>query len=148
MPDSEQSQLADRLNRLFEDVRPESRGGRRWTNDEVAAAVKAAEPAIRVSGAYLSALRTGAKRRPSTDLLAALARFFGVSVDYFVGGDTARTDTEAELARVAENLGVRRLALRALELSPEGLAAVTKIIEQVIELDAKQTEGPKSTVDD
>jgi transcriptional regulator with XRE-family HTH domain len=139
MPDSEQSLLADRLNRLFEDVRPEGRPGRRWTNDEVANAVKVAVPTIRVSGAYLSALRTGAKRRPSTELLAALARFFGVSVDYFVTGET-RTDTETELARVAENLGVRHLALRALELSPEGLAAVTKIIEQVIELDAKATE--------
>jgi transcriptional regulator with XRE-family HTH domain len=135
MADSERS-LADRLNTLFDGVRPQDRAGRRWTNDEVAAAVKAAEPGIRVSGAYLSALRTGAKRRPSTELLAALARFFGVSVDYFVTGDT-RTDTQAELARVAENLGVRRLALRALELSPEGLAAVTKIIEQVIALDAK-----------
>jgi transcriptional regulator with XRE-family HTH domain len=135
--------LADRLNRLFEDVRPPDRGGRRWTNDEVAAAVKEAEPTIRVSGACLSALRTGAKRRPSTDLLAALARFFGVPLDYFVTGDT-RTDAEAELARVAENLGVRRLALRALELSPEGLAAVTKIIEQVIELD---TNSDQSTVD-
>jgi transcriptional regulator with XRE-family HTH domain len=139
MPDGEQSLLADRLNRLFEDVRPEGRAGRRWTNDEVATAVKAAAPDIRVSGAYLSALRTGAKRRPSTELLAALAKFFGVSVDYFVGGQS-HTDAEAELARVAENLGVRRLALRALELSPEGLAAVTKIIEQVIELDAKQAE--------
>jgi transcriptional regulator with XRE-family HTH domain len=134
----EQSLLADRLNRLFEDVRPAGRAGRRWTNEEVANAVKLAEPAIRVSGAYLSALRTGAKRRPSTELLAALA---GVSVDYFVTGEL-RTDTTAELARVAENLGVRRLALRALELSPEGLAAVTKIIEQVIELDAKSGEEP------
>jgi transcriptional regulator with XRE-family HTH domain len=137
MPDGEQSQLADRLNRLFEDVR--GRGGRRWTNDEVATAVKEIDPSIRVSGAYLSALRTGAKRRPSTELLAALAKFFEVSVDHLVGGET-RTDAEAELSRVAENLGVRRLALRALELSPEGLAAVTKIIEQVIELDSKQAE--------
>jgi transcriptional regulator with XRE-family HTH domain len=138
MPD-EQSLLADRLNRLFEDVRPEGRAGRRWTNDEVANAVKVAVPTVRVSGAYLSALRTGAKRRPATELLAALAKFFGVSVDYFVTGQT-RIDAETELARVAQNLGVRHLALRALELSPEGLAAVTKIIEQVIELDAKAVE--------
>ena len=130
MPDGEQSLLADRLNRLFEDVR---RDGRRWTNDEVATALKAADPSLRVSGAYLSALRTGAKRHPATDLLAALAKFFGVSVDYLVSGDV-----EDQLARVAENLGVRRLALRALELSPEGLAAVTKIIEQVLEMDAKK----------
>jgi transcriptional regulator with XRE-family HTH domain len=138
MSDGEQSLLANRLNRLFEDVRPEGHAGRRWTNDEVATAVKQADPTVRVSGAYLSALRTGAKRRPSTDLLAALARFFGVSVDYLVVGD-ARSAAEAELARVAENLGVRKLALRALELSPEGLAAVTRIIEQVIESDARQS---------
>ncbi|AHH94012.1 hypothetical protein GCM10010174_85200 [Kutzneria viridogrisea] len=139
MSESEgQSVLAGRLNRLFEDIRPEGRSGRRWTNDEVAAAIKKSEPDIRVSGAYLSALRTGAKRRPSTELLVALARFFGVPLDYFVNeAVAAQADAELELAKVAGNLGVRQLALRALELSPEGLAAVTKIIDQVLALDGK-----------
>ena len=41
MPDGEQSLLADRLNRLFEDVRRDD---------------------IRVSGAYPSALRTDARK--------------------------------------------------------------------------------------
>ncbi|MBV9845272.1 MAG: helix-turn-helix transcriptional regulator [Kutzneria sp.] len=135
------SLLAGRLNRLFDDIRPEGRNGRRWTNDEVAVALKRSEPTMRVSGAYLSALRTGAKRRPSTEILIALARFFGVPLDYFVDDDAAaRTEAELELAKVAGNLGVRRLALRALELSPEALATVTEIIDQVIALDDKLSE--------
>ncbi|MEE1938017.1 XRE family transcriptional regulator [Streptomyces sp. TRM 70361] len=128
--------LAENLDRLFDAIRPEGPRGRRYTNEEVATAVKAAHPGLRVGGAYLSALRKGTKRNPSTELLNALARFFGVPASYFLDERTAaRTDAEIELARVAHNLGVRRLALRALELSPEGLAAVTRIVEHVLESD-------------
>jgi transcriptional regulator with XRE-family HTH domain len=127
---------AARLTKLFDDIRPDGRRGRRFTNEEVASAIKAANPDIRVTGSYLSALRTGAKRNPSVDLLRALAQFFGVPASYFLDHATAaQTDAEIELARVASNLGVRKLALRALELSPEGLAAVTKIVEHVLESD-------------
>ena len=124
--------LASRLDRLFSQVRQDG-AGRRYTNDEVAAAIKAVNPDIRVSGAYLSMLRTGAKRNPSTELLAALARHFGVRPSYFLDDQPAeQLDAEIELARVVGNLGVRRLALRALELSPESLAAVTEIVEHVL----------------
>ncbi|MFP8964636.1 XRE family transcriptional regulator [Streptomyces nanhaiensis] len=126
--------LAERLDRLFDTVRPEGPKGRRYTNEEVATAVKRAEPGVRVGGAYLSALRKGTKKNPSTELLTALARFFGVPASYFLDERAAtRTDAEIELARVAHNMGVRKLALRALELSPEGLAAVTRIVEHVLE---------------
>ncbi|PJE94165.1 transcriptional regulator [Streptomyces carminius] len=128
--------LAENLDRLFDAIRPEGPRGRRYTNEEVATAVKQAHPGLRVGGAYLSALRKGTKRNPSTELLTALARFFGVPASYFLDEHTAaQTDAEIELARVAHNLGVRRLALRALELSPEGLAAVTRIVEHVLESD-------------
>lgn len=129
--------LATRLDHLFESVRPDGARGRRYTNDEVAAAIRDSTPGIRVSGAYLSALRTGAKKNPSTELLCALARFFGVSASYFLDEETAeRTDAEIALAQFANNHGVRNLALRALELSPEGLAAVSQIVEQVLRSDA------------
>jgi hypothetical protein len=128
------SRLAESLNRLFDDVRPNGPDGRRYTNEEVAAAIRAAHPGIRVGGAYLSALRTGTKRNPSTELLAALARFFGVPADHFLDGDRPAAQTEAEiaLAKVARHHGVRHLALRALELSPQGLAVVTRVLEQVL----------------
>ena len=134
--------LARNLDRLFDTIRPHGPSGRRYTNEEVATAIKKANPEIRVGGAYLSALRKGTKRNPSTELLAALARFFGVPTSYFLDEETAaQTDAEIELAKVAHNLGVRQLALRALELSPEGLAAVTQIVEHVLSTDAAQQDG-------
>ncbi|GAA4664856.1 hypothetical protein GCM10023347_16180 [Streptomyces chumphonensis] len=137
--------LAARLNRLFGTIRPEGPRGRTYTNDEVALSVKESNPHIRVGGAYLSALRTGTKKNPSTELLAALARFFGVPASYFLDEATAvQTDAELALAQVAHNLGVRKLALRALELTPEGLAAVTRIVEHVLDGDIEGTDtgGP------
>ena len=144
MPDSgRRPTLADNLNRLFDEVRPYGPQGRRYTNEEVAAAVREANPGIRVGGAYLSALRKGTKRNPSTELLTALARFFGVPASSFLDEEETGADAaEAELARLAGNLGVRHLALRALELSPEGLAAATEIIEHVLELDARHGGAP------
>jgi Helix-turn-helix len=134
--------LADRLDGLFADIRPQGRGGRRYTNAEVAAAIKHANPSIRVSDAYLSALRKGSKRNPSTELLTALARFFGVPGSYFLDDGTAsRTDAEIELAKVAGNLGVRRLAFRALNLSPEDLAAITRIVEQTLNGERSPLDG-------
>ncbi|MFD1830753.1 XRE family transcriptional regulator [Streptomyces desertarenae] len=137
--------LAERLDRLFDQVRPDGPGGRRYTNEEVAAAVRGANPGVRVGGAYLSALRKGTKRNPSTELLGALARFFGVPASSLLDGGPgagAARGAEAELARVAENMGVRNLALRALELSPEALAAATEIVEHVLELDSRHGRGP------
>ncbi|MCT2593537.1 helix-turn-helix domain-containing protein [Streptomyces sp. N2-109] len=139
--------LAAHLDRLFDDIRPHGPRGRPYTNEEVATAVKRVNPGIRVGGAYLSALRKGTKRNPSTELLTALARFFGVPTSYFLDESTAaRAAAEIELAKVARNLGVRNLALRALELSPEGLAAVTQIVEHVLEGDTRaQPPGPPDT---
>lgn len=136
--------LAHRLNRLFDEVRPPDRGGRRYTNEDVAVAVKALDPRIRVGGAYLSALRNGTKRHPSTELLAALARHFGKPIAYFFDEAEGAAD---ELARLAGNTQVRRLALRALDLSPEGLSAVAKLVEQALEADRQRraTDDPAAT---
>jgi transcriptional regulator with XRE-family HTH domain len=130
--------LAVKLERLFREIRPPQQGGRSYTNDEVA-------ETIGVSGAYVSALRKGTRTNPSHEVLAGLAQFFGVKISYFLD-DLAAEQTEAEiaLARVMGNHGVRALALRALELSPQGLAAVTQMIEEVLKADqdAEGTERP------
>jgi transcriptional regulator with XRE-family HTH domain len=139
--------LAHRLDRLFDEVRPPGRGGRRYTNEEVAVAVKALNPDIRVGGAYLSALRNGTKKKPSTELLAALARHFGMPISYFFDEEpAARGDGAAgELARLADNTQVRRLALRALDLTPEGLAEVAELVERVLADEYQPPEDPGGT---
>jgi transcriptional regulator with XRE-family HTH domain len=127
--DKVESVLADRLNELFGMSRPR---GRPWTNDEVAAEIKKLAPEIKVSGAYLSALRNGKRRQPSQDLLVALAKFFGVSPAYFF--DSGRADRiNQQLAALDElrQAGVRGVALRAVGLPPEILDAVTAILDQM-----------------
>ncbi|MCM6778551.1 hypothetical protein NDR87_34220 [Nocardia sp. CDC159] len=121
MADSTQAPaLNDRLRRLFDDIRPAGRHGRRYTDDQVAAAVRAAHPEIRISGAYLSALRTGGATDPTPEVLTALAEFFGVRPGYFADPAIAdETDAEIALARILAEMGVRQIALRAARLRPQ-----------------------------
>ncbi len=124
--------LAERLNHLFRTSRPQ---GRNWTNREVAEEVKCINPGLKVSGAYLSALRTGKRTNPSTDLLSALAKFFGVSPAYFVDPDHAdRVDSQLAALNELGQAGVRGVALRVVGLPPESLAAITAVIDQVRKL--------------
>ncbi len=126
------SMLAERLDSLFRSSRPR---GRSWTNEEVATELKAHNPGLRVGGAYLSALRTGKRERPSYDLLEALAKFFGVAVAYFFDRDHADQTTQ-QLAMLDElhAAGVRSIALRAVGLPPESLDAVRAVLDQIRKL--------------
>jgi transcriptional regulator with XRE-family HTH domain len=123
--------LAARVDTLFRKSRPE---GRRWTNDEVADSLKRTSPGLRVSGAYLSAIRTGKRTKPSTDLLAALASFFGVSLAYFFDIDHA-DQVNAQLTALDElsQAGVRSVALRSIGLSQDSLDVVLAVLDQVRE---------------
>ncbi|QEU97048.1 helix-turn-helix domain-containing protein [Streptomyces kanamyceticus] len=133
MPESDEGALlAERLNHLFRASRPR---GRTWTNREVAEEVKLANPKLKVSGAYLSALRTGKRTNPSADLLSALAKFFGVSPAYFVDQNhAARVDSQLAALNELSQSGVREVALRAVGLPPESLAAISAVIDQVRKL--------------
>ncbi|MFJ3912714.1 helix-turn-helix domain-containing protein [Streptomyces vinaceus] len=120
--------LAVRLNDLFKTVRPR---GRQWTNAEVAEELKRANPDIKAGGVYLSQLRTGKRSNPSPDLLAALARFFGVSVAYFFDDEVAESVLdEAAVVDVLRQAGVRSVAMRAAGMKREHLLAITAIMDQ------------------
>jgi len=130
--------LAERLNHLFASTA--SLRGRCASNNEVAADIKAAHPEVRVSGAYLSALRSGKRSQPSVKLLRALADYFNVSMSYFTEphhsdatAPTADRDT-AELAAQLNELGVRRIALRAVGLNQDSLSTVTAVLDHVRKL--------------
>ncbi|MET9258852.1 helix-turn-helix domain-containing protein [Amycolatopsis sp. NPDC004079] len=120
--------LASRLDDLFRTVRPQ---GRHWTNAEVAAELKRASPELKVGAVYLSQLRTGKRTNPSQELLAALAKFFGVSVAYFFDDEVAGS-VLSELAAVEamRQAGVRAVAMRAAGMREENLQAITTIMDQ------------------
>ncbi|MGW7258749.1 helix-turn-helix domain-containing protein [Streptomyces sp. NPDC054834] len=124
--------LAVRLDNLFKTVRPK---GKHWTNAEVAEELKRASPELRVGGVYLSQLRTGKRANPSPDLLAALARFFGVSVAYFFDDKVAESVlNEIAAVEALRQSGVRAVAMRAAGMKKENLQAITAIMDQYRQL--------------
>jgi transcriptional regulator with XRE-family HTH domain len=120
--------LAARLDDLFRTVRPQ---GKHWTNAEVAAELKRESPELKVGSVYLSQLRSGKRTNPSQELLAALAKFFGVSVAYFFDEKVAG-DVLGELAAIEamRQAGVRAVAMRAAGMREENLQAITTIMDQ------------------
>jgi transcriptional regulator with XRE-family HTH domain len=132
-PEPPARSLADRLNHLFATVR--GRGGREYTNDDVAAAVSA-DQGISISGSYLWYLRTGARDNPTLKHLTALAAFFGVPPAYFFDDRIAeQVDAELALASAMREAGVRDIALRAAGLSPASLETISDLIERVRQLE-------------
>ena len=73
---SQENVIAERLNHLFETVHPT------YTPREVADAINAQAGVKIISAAYLSRLQTGQRAEPSDSRLVAIARFFGVDIDY------------------------------------------------------------------
>lgn len=126
--------IAERLNRLFATVHPPGRGP--YLLREVADAINAEAGERVISAAYLSMLRTGQRAEPSHSRLAAIARFFGVDVDYFSDTATATaTDQQLEFLAAMRDAGVRSVALRAQGLSEASLAAVRAVIENARRLE-------------
>ena len=120
--------LAGRLDALFTSSRPQ---GRQWTNAEVAAELKRASPHLKVGAVYLSQLRNGKRVNPSPELLAALARFFGVSVAYFFDDEVSDSvQTELAALHAMRNAGVRAVAMRAAGMRADNLQAITAIMDQ------------------
>jgi len=124
--------FAARLNRLFDTVYPPGRGPH--TSAEVIAALKA--EGITMSAPYLSQLRSGNRTNPSAATMAALANFFRIKPAYFTDDEYyEKLDKELTWLATMRVDGVRRIALGAAELSPEGQQ---DIVERVDELRRKE----------
>jgi transcriptional regulator with XRE-family HTH domain len=126
--------LAERLNHLFATVHPRDR--KPYTLREVADAINAEAGATIISVSYLSQLRAGRRTEPSHSRLVAIARFFGVDVDYFskdVPSEDA--DQQIEFLTAMRDAGVRSIALRVHGLSESSLAAVRAVIENARRLE-------------
>src|SRR5947209_5927250 len=125
--------LADKLDRLFTTIHP--RGRSEYSFEEVAEGIRQrGGPSI--SHTYLWQLRKGQRTNPSINVVEALAEFFGVSPSYFLDDEaTARIDAQLDLLEAMRDADVRRLALRASDLSPESLRAIIDMVEHVRELE-------------
>ena len=126
--------LAQRLDHLIVTAHPHGRGP--YSLREIADAINAEAGTNLISAAYISQLRTGQRTEPSHSRLAALARFFGVGIDYF--SDEATTEEASRQLEVLAALrddGVRSVALRAAGLSQSSLAAVRAVIENARRLE-------------
>ncbi|SEG54365.1 hypothetical protein SAMN05216223_106118 [Actinacidiphila yanglinensis] len=128
-PETEGATLADRIDALFRVVRRPDR--EQYSNDEVARACRAATGES-FSATYLWQLRTGRRDNPTKRHLEALARFFQVPVTYFFDGEQgAAVAQELELLGALRDAGVRSVALRAVNLSAEGVGTISDMIDVI-----------------
>ena len=129
-PSDKPGPLADRLDLLFRTKHPV--GAAEPGYQDVADAI-ANSGGPKVSSAYLYMLRTGRRRNPSRELLAALAHYFGVPVSYFLDDDQAVEDLTGQLQLLValRDSGAERLALRAHGLSEGSRRALAAMVEQL-----------------
>jgi ESX-1-secreted protein regulator len=124
--------FAARLNRLFDTVYPPGRGPH--TSAEVIAALKT--EGVTMSAPYLSQLRSGNRTNPSSATMAALANFFRIKAAYFTDDEYyEKLDRELSWLMTMRDENVRRIALRARDLSPE---AQHDLVQRVDELRRKE----------
>ncbi|MFD7089924.1 XRE family transcriptional regulator [Streptomyces sp. NPDC059896] len=128
-PESAESSLADKIDGLFRAVRRPNR--EQYSHEEVARACREAT-GDSFSATYLWQLRTGRRDNPTKRHLEALARFFDVPVAYFFdGGQGAAIARELELLAALRDAGVRSVALRAVNLSPESVGTISDLIDVI-----------------
>ncbi|MGY0056086.1 XRE family transcriptional regulator [Streptomyces sp. LZ34] len=129
------SALADKIDTLFTIVRRPDR--QQYSHEEVARACREATGET-FSATYLWQLRTGRRDNPTKRHLEALAQFFQVPPAYFFddeqGAEIAR---ELELLGALRDAGVRDVALRAVNLSPEGLGTISDVIDAIARREAE-----------
>lgn len=119
--------LAEKIEALFRIVRRPNR--EQFSHEEVARACREATGET-FSATYLWQLRTGRRDNPTKRHLEALAQFFDVPVAYFFDDDQgAAIARELELLGALRDAKVRSVALRAVNLSPEGVNTISDMID-------------------
>lgn len=128
-PEPGATTLGGRIDALFRVVRRPDR--ERYSHEEVARACREATGES-FSATYLWQLRTGRRDNPTKRHLEALAQFFQVPVTYFFeGGQGAAIARELELLGALRDTGVRSVALRAINLSAEGMGTISDMIDVI-----------------
>lgn len=133
--------FAERLNRLFATIYKTDGG--EYSLREVAE--KITQAGTPISHTYIGQLRSGHKDDPKLSHLRALARFFGVPVEYFTSDSVAGTvDAELDLLVALQQVRARQVALRDSVL-PEAKAtaeALMELLKHVHHLEKRNGEAP------
>jgi transcriptional regulator with XRE-family HTH domain len=133
--------FASKLDHLFRTVR--SATGGELSYRDVARAVEAMPGDTTISASYVHQLRSGVKSNPAMKHVGALAKVFGVPPAYFYDDEEARAiAAELDLVVAMRDSGVRRIAMRAAGLPPEGLRTVAEMIELIREAGGLPTDPP------
>ncbi|GGT71589.1 helix-turn-helix domain-containing protein [Streptomyces atratus] len=144
MPEEPEHGFADKLNRLFETVRPDP--DHEYSNEQVASAIRGT--GVSISQSYIWQLRKSRKTNPTLRHLQALAGFFGVPAAYFVDDSaTARIEeqllalaaAQARLHEASQGSDVKLMAMRAGQLSQKHREQVMDLLDVVYRLE--QAEG-------
>ncbi|MFC1419046.1 XRE family transcriptional regulator [Streptacidiphilus cavernicola] len=131
--------LAQRIDALFQAVRRPNR--EQFSHEEVAKACRESTGET-FSATYLWQLRTGRRDNPTKRHLEALAQFFQVPPAYFFDEEQgAEISRELALLGALRDAGVRNMALRAVNLSPEGLDTVSDLIDAIARREATRGKG-------
>ena len=134
--------LADKLNYLFDTVRPTraelsdaDEAGRPYTNREIADKINSAavESGVRISAAYVGELRRGIADDPRTSHVRALAAAFQVDPAFFVDDKvTRRVQEQIAMLTQLREMKVQQVALRTV-LADTGLSpASALVVEQMV----------------
>lgn len=125
--------LAEKLSRLFDRI-PGPGGAGLYTSE--AAAEELTRRGVDVTGAYISALRSGRRDNPSAKLLAGIANLFGVSVEYFFDEELSRRVTDQlDSLDAARDARLRGLMTRADKISDDGLSHLVSIVDHILKVE-------------
>jgi transcriptional regulator with XRE-family HTH domain len=131
--------LAERLNALFTRV-PQPGVNQLYSNDRAAKEISA--KGVKVTGVYLSLLRSGKQNNPSARLLAAIADLFDVPIDYFFDDEqAAKIAAELDLLANLRDTQVRGILARTTGVSDRGIANLGALLEQIRLMEGLEDDG-------
>lgn len=128
-------ELSDKINRLFETMRPRSAPQRSTSSvaEQVSGALRRAIPTDHIDRMRAGAFDDRATEAAEPEVLAAIAQCFGVKPDYLTttGPSAAAIDRELELLATMRDANVASIALRGSEVDPARLARLIQSTEDV-----------------
>ncbi|SHQ47161.1 hypothetical protein [Mycobacteroides abscessus] len=135
--------LAAKLNTLFDTMHPDGR--KPDTNEKVVEGL--AQKGVRISAAYLGQIRAGKKKNISSEILVALAEYFGLRTPTYLVVRGPHPDLEAEFdyLRLLRDKKVRSIATRVSGLSDQSLMSVEAILDQVRGLEGLPPVDPSAS---